>query len=241
MLAQAVKRLYPDAKLAIGPAIENGFYYDFEVKTPFTREDLDKLEAEIKKIAKEDIPLERLEVSPEEAKQLMADEPYKLELIDEHAGKGENISFYKQGDFCDLCAGPHLMKTGTVKAVKLTQCTGAYWRGDANNQQLCRVYGTAFPKASQLEEHLAAVEEAKKRDHNIIGRDLEYFTTVDVIGQGLPIILPKGTIVLRTLQRWVEDEEEKRGYLQTKTPFMAKREQMCIRDRPRPTASTSSC
>ncbi len=224
MLAQAVKRLYPDAKLAIGPAIENGFYYDFEVKTPFTREDLDKLEAEIKKIAKEDIPLERLEVSPEEAKQLMADEPYKLELIDEHAGKGENISFYKQGDFCDLCAGPHLMKTGTVKAVKLTQCTGAYWRGDANNQQLCRVYGTAFPKASQLEEHLAAVEEAKKRDHNIIGRDLEYFTTVDVIGQGLPIILPKGTIVLRTLQRWVEDEEEKRGYLQTKTPFMAKRE-----------------
>ncbi len=224
MLAQAVKRLYPDAKLAIGPAIENGFYYDFEVKTPFTREDLDKLEAEIKKIAKEDIPLERLEVSPEEAKQLMADEPYKLELIDEHAGKGENISFYKQEDFCDLCAGPHLMKTGTVKAVKLTQCTGAYWRGDANNQQLCRVYGTAFPKASQLEEHLAAVEEAKKRDHNIIGRDLEYFTTVDVIGQGLPIILPKGTIVLRTLQRWVEDEEEKRGYLQTKTPFMAKRE-----------------
>lgn len=224
MLAQAVKRLYPDAKLAIGPAIENGFYYDFEVKTPFTREDLDKLEAEIKKIAKEDIPLERLEVSPEEAKQLMADEPYKLELIDEHAGKGEKISFYKQGDFCDLCAGPHLMKTGTVKAVKLTQCTGAYWRGDANNQQLCRVYGTAFPKASQLEEHLAAVEEAKKRDHNIIGRDLEYFTTVDVIGQGLPIILPKGTIVLRTLQRWVEDEEEKRGYLQTKTPFMAKRE-----------------
>lgn len=224
MLAQAVKRLYPDAKLAIGPAIENGFYYDFEVKTPFTREDLDKLEAEIKKIAKEDIPLERLEVSPEEAKQLMADEPYKLELIDEHAGKGEKISFYKQGDFCDLCAGPHLMKTGTVKAVKLTQCTGAYWRGDVNNQQLCRVYGTAFPKASQLEEHLAAVEEAKKRDHNIIGRDLEYFTTVDVIGQGLPIILPKGTIVLRTLQRWVEDEEEKRGYLQTKTPFMAKRE-----------------
>ena len=224
MLAQAVKRLYPDAKLAIGPAIENGFYYDFEVKTPFTREDLDKLEAEIKKIAKEDIPLERLEVSPEEAKQLMADEPYKLELIDEHAGKGEKISFYKQGDFCDLCAGPHLMKTGTVKAVKLTQCTGAYWRGDANNQQLCRVYGTAFPKASQLEEHLAAAEEAKKRDHNIIGRDLEYFTTVDVIGQGLPIILPKGTIVLRTLQRWVEDEEEKRGYLQTKTPFMAKRE-----------------
>lgn len=224
VMAQAVKALWPEAKLAIGPAIENGFYYDFEVKTPFTREDLDKLEAEIKKIAKEDIPLERLEVSPEEAKQLMADEPYKLELIDEHAGKGENISFYKQGDFCDLCAGPHLMKTGTVKAVKLTQCTGAYWRGDANNQQLCRVYGTAFPKASQLEEHLAAVEEAKKRDHNIIGRDLEYFTTVDVIGQGLPIILPKGTIVLRTLQRWVEDEEEKRGYLQTKTPFMAKRE-----------------
>ena len=224
MLAQAVKRLYPDAKLAIGPAIDNGFYYDFEVKTPFTREDLDKLEAEIKKIAKEDIVLEKLEVSPEKAMELMADEPYKKELIAEHAGKGETISFYKQGDFIDLCAGPHLMKTGTVKAVKLTQCTGAYWRGDANNQQLCRVYGTAFPKASMLEEYLVAVEEAKKRDHNIIGRDLEYFTTVDVIGQGLPIILPKGTIVLRTLQRWVEDEEERRGYLQTKTPFMAKRE-----------------
>lgn len=224
MLAQAVKRLYPEAKLAIGPAIDNGFYYDFAVPTPFTRADLDKLEAEIKKIAKEDIALERMELPAGEARALMADEPYKLELIDEHAGKGETISFYKQGDFCDLCAGPHLMKTGTVKAVKLTQCTGAYWRGDARNQQLCRVYGTAFPKASMLEEHLAAVEEAKKRDHNVIGRDLEYFTTVDMIGQGLPIILPKGTIVLRTLQRWVEDEEEKRGYLQTKTPFMAKRE-----------------
>ena len=224
MLAQAVKRLYPAAKLAIGPAIDNGFYYDFEVKTPFTRDDLDKLEAEIKKIAKEDILIERMELSPEEAEKLMADEPYKKELIAEHAGKGENISFYKQGDFCDLCAGPHLMKTGVVKAVKLTQCTGAYWRGDAKNQQLCRVYGTAFPKASLLEEHLAAVEEAKKRDHNVIGRELEYFTTVDMIGQGLPIILPKGTVVMRTLQRWVEDEEEKRGYLQTKTPFMAKRE-----------------
>ena len=211
MLAQAVKRLYPAAKLAIGPAIDNGFYYDFEVKTPFTRDDLDKLEAEIKKIAKEDILIERMELSPEEAEKLMADEPYKKELIAEHAGKGENISFYKQGDFCDLCAGPHLMKTGVVKAVKLTQCTGAYWR-------------TAFPKASLLEEHLAAVEEAKKRDHNVIGRELEYFTTVDMIGQGLPIILPKGTVVMRTLQRWVEDEEEKRGYLQTKTPFMAKRE-----------------
>lgn len=224
MLAQAVKRLYPEAKLAIGPAIDNGFYYDFAVPTPFTRADLDKLEAEIKKIAKEDIALERMELPAGEARALMADEPYKLELIEEHAGKGETISFYKQGDFCDLCAGPHLMKTGTVKAVKLTQCTGAYWRGDAKNQQLCRVYGTAFPKASMLEEHLAAVEEAKKRDHNVIGRDLEYFTTVDLIGQGLPIILPKGTIVMRTLQRWVEDEEEKRGYLQTKTPFMAKRE-----------------
>ncbi|MCI8360979.1 MAG: threonine--tRNA ligase [Clostridiales bacterium] len=224
MLAQAVKRLYPEAKLAIGPAIDNGFYYDFALPAPFTRADLDKLEAEIKKIAKEDIALERMELPAEEARALMSGEPYKLELIDEHAGKGEKISFYKQGDFCDLCAGPHLMKTGTVKAVRLTQCTGAYWRGDAKNQQLCRVYGTAFPKASMLEEHLAAVEEAKKRDHNVVGRELEYFTTVDMIGQGLPIILPKGTIVLRTLQRWVEDEEERRGYLQTKTPFMAKRE-----------------
>lgn len=224
MLAQAVKRLYPDAKLAIGPAIDGGFYYDFDVEKAFTPDDLTKLEAEIKKIAKEDIPLVRTEVPAAEAEKLMSDrgEAYKIELIKEHAEKGDNISLYTQGDFTDLCAGPHLMKTGTVKAVKLTQCTGAYWRGDSSKAQLCRVYGTAFPKASLLEEHLAKVEEAKKRDHNKIGRDLEYFTTVDVIGQGLPVMLPKGARVIQLLQRFVEDEEQRRGYLLTKTPLMAK-------------------
>lgn len=226
IMAQAVKRLYPAVKLAIGPAIDSGFYYDFDTEKSFTRDDLDKIEAEMKKIVKENLPLEKLEVSPDAAVSMMeeAGESYKVELITEHASKGEQISFYKQGEFTDLCAGPHLMSTGTVKAIKLTQCTGAYWRGDAANRQLCRVYGTAFPKALQLEEYLLAVEEAKKRDHNVIGRELEYFTTVDIIGQGLPIILPKGTAVIRTLQRFVEDEEERRGYLQTKTPFLAKRE-----------------
>lgn len=224
MLAQAVKRLYPAAKLAIGPAIDGGFYYDFDIEKAFTPEDLAKLEGEIKKIAKEDLPLERVEVSAAEAEQLMTErgEVYKLELIREHAGKGDNITLYRQGEFVDLCAGPHLMKTGVVKAVKLTQCTGAYWRGDSSKAQLCRVYGTAFPKASMLEEHLAKIEEAKKRDHNKIGRDLEYFTTVDVIGQGLPIMLPKGARVIQLLQRFVEDEEQRRGYLLTKTPLMAK-------------------
>lgn len=224
MLAQAVKRLYPEAKLAIGPAIDGGFYYDFDVEKPFTPEDLTKLEAEIKKIAKEDLPLERLEVSAAEAEQQMADagEIYKVELCREHAEKGDTITLYRQGEFCDLCAGPHLMKTGVVKAVKLTQSTGAYWRGDAKGARLCRVYGTAFPKASLLEAHLAQLEEAKKRDHNKIGRDLEYFTTVDVIGQGLPILLPKGARVVQLLQRFVEDEERRCGYLLTKTPYMAK-------------------
>ncbi|MGI6269686.1 MAG: threonine--tRNA ligase [Candidatus Howiella sp.] len=224
MLAQAVKRLYPAARLAIGPAIDGGFYYDFDVEKPFTPEDLARLEVEIRKIAKEDLVLERLEVSAAEAEQQMAEsgEIYKVELCREHAEKGDSITLYRQGEFCDLCAGPHLMKTGAVKAVKLTQCTGAYWRGDAANAQLCRVYGTAFPKASLLEAHLAQIEEAKKRDHNKIGRDLEYFTTVDVIGQGLPILLPKGARVVQILQRFVEDEERRRGYLLTKTPYMAK-------------------
>ena len=222
ILAQAVKRLYPTAKFAIGPAIDGGFYYDFDVEKAFTPEDLVKLEAEIKKIAKEDLELNKQELSPEDAKKLMDGETYKIELIEEHAGKGDNITVYTQGEFSDLCAGPHLMKTGVVKAVKLTQCTGAYWRGDAKGAQLCRVYGTAFPKASQLEEHLEKVEEAKKRDHNRIGRDLEYFTTAEVVGQGLPILLPKGARVIQLLQRFVEDEEQKRGYLLTKTPLMGK-------------------
>ena len=224
ILAQAVKRLYPKVKLAIGPAIDNGFYYDFDTDMPFTPEDLTKIEGEMKKIVKENLALERIEVSPEEAKKLFeeAGEGYKVELVEEHSGKGERITLYRQGEFVDLCAGPHLMSTGAVKAFKLTQCTGAYWRGDATSKQLARVYGTAFPKNAQLEEYLTAVEEAKKRDHNKIGRELEYFTTSDLIGQGLPILLPKGARVIQTLQRFVEDEEQKRGWLLTKTPYMAK-------------------
>ncbi len=226
ILAQAVKRLYPTVKLAIGPAIDGGFYYDFDTPAAFTPDDLSALEAEMKKIVKENIPLESYTLEPNEAIDMLKkmDEPYKVELCEEHSGKGERISFYKQGEFTDLCAGPHLMSTGTVKAFKLTNCTGAYWRGDSKGKQLCRVYGTAFPKASELEAHLKQLEEAKSRDHNKLGRELEYFTTVDYIGQGLPIILPKGAKVIQTMQRWVEDTEAKRGYLLTKTPYMAKRE-----------------
>ena len=224
ILAQAVKRLYPDAKCAIGPAVDNGFYYDFDVEKAFTREDLDKITAEMKKIVKSKIAIEKFELDPDEAVKLLEDmnEPYKVELCKEHSGKGEKISFYKQDDFTDLCAGPHLMDVSAVKAIALTATTGAYWRGDANNAQLCRVYGVAFPKASMLEEHLTMMEEAKKRDHNKLGRELELFTTSDVIGQGLPILLPKGARVIQLLQRFVEDEEQKRGWLLTKTPFMAK-------------------
>lgn len=224
IMAQAVKRLYPEAKLTIGPAIDNGFYYDFDVEKSFSPEDLTKIEAEMKKIVKENPEIKRFELPVDEAIALMEskNEPYKIELIKEHAEKGEPISFYEQGEFTELCAGPHLMDMKVVKAFKLTQCTGAYWRGDEKNKMLCRVYGTAFPKASMLEEHLAALEEAKKRDHNKLGRELELFTTVDYIGQGLPILLPKGTKIIQTLQRWVEDEEEKRGWLLTKTPLMAK-------------------
>ncbi len=224
IMAQAVKRLYPDAKLTIGPAIENGFYYDFDVDEPFTPENLEAIEKEMKKIVKEAPEIERFELPPADAIKLMEEkgEPYKVELIQEHAEKGEPISFYKQGEFTELCAGPHLMDMKVVKAFKLTNCTGAYWRGDSKNKMLCRVYGTAFPKASMLEEHLQALEEAKKRDHNKLGRELELFTTVDYIGQGLPIMLPKGTKIIQILQRWVEDEEAKRGWQLTKTPLMAK-------------------
>lgn len=224
IMAQAVKRLYPDAKLTIGPAIENGFYYDFDVDEPFTPENLEAIEKEMKKIVKEAPAIEKFELPPADAIKLMEEkgEPYKVELIQEHAEKGEPISFYKQGEFTELCAGPHLMDMKVVKAFKLTNCTGAYWRGDAKNKMLCRVYGTAFPKASMLEEHLQMLEEAKKRDHNKLGRELELFTTVDYIGQGLPIMLPKGTKIIQILQRWVEDEEAKRGWQLTKTPLMAK-------------------
>ncbi|MBQ8894585.1 MAG: threonine--tRNA ligase [Clostridia bacterium] len=222
VLAQAVKRLFPEAKLAIGPAIDTGFYYDFEVEKPFTAEDLQKITAEMKKIVKERLKLERFELSAEEAKELMKEEPYKLELIEEHAGKGEKISFYRQGDLTDLCAGPHLFDVSKIKAIALLSATGAYWRGDSNKTMLQRIYGVSFLKAADLEAHLAQLEEARKRDHNKLGRELEYFTTSDVVGQGLPILLPKGAKVIQTLQRWIEDEEEKRGYLLTKTPLMAK-------------------
>ena len=226
ILAQAVKRIYPETKLSIGPSIDNGFYYDFDTDHPFTSDDLAKFEAEMKKIVKEGIEISRFELPPAEAESRLTEmgEPYKVELCKEHSDKGENISFYKQGDFTDLCAGPHLMSTAPVKAFKLTNCTGAYWRGDSKGKQLCRVYGTAFPKASELEEYLKKVEEAKSRDHNKLGRELEYFTTVDYIGQGLPIMLPKGAKVIQIMQRWVEDEEAKRGCMLTKTPYMAKRE-----------------
>ncbi|WP_302398777.1 threonine--tRNA ligase [Neglectibacter timonensis] len=222
ILAQAVQRLYPGTKFAIGPSVDTGFYYDFDLLSPISMEDLPKLEDEMKKIIKEDIAIERFEFSPEEARQEMAGQEYKQELIDEHAGNGEKISFYRQGDFEDLCAGPHLMSTGVVKAVKLTAITGAYWRGDSAQKMLTRIYGVSFPKQSLLEEHLQKMEEAKKRDHNKLGRELELFTTCDLVGQGLPILLPKGARIVQLLQRFVEDEEQKRGWLLTKTPFMAK-------------------
>lgn len=222
IMAQAVNRLYPGTKFAIGPAVDNGFYYDMELPQAITNDDLAKIEAEMKKIIKEDIEIERFELPVTEALALMKGQDYKEELIREHAAEGEHISFYKQGDFTDLCAGPHLMRTGNVKAVKLTSITGAYWRGDASNKMLQRLYGIAFPKQSLLEEHLTMMEEAKKRDHNKLGRELELFTTSDVIGQGLPILLPKGARIVQLLQRFVEDEEQRRGWLLTKTPFMAK-------------------
>ncbi len=225
ILAQAVKRLYPETKLTIGPAIEDGFYYDFDSDIAFTPEILKNLEAEMKKIVKENHKIERFELPRDEAIAFMTEknEPYKVQLIEE-LPESETISFYRQGEFTDLCAGPHLFATGAVKAMKLTQCTGAYWKGDQNNKQLQRIYGLAFPSKDELNEYVTALEEARKRDHNKVGRELEYFTTVDSIGQGLPILLPKGSRVIQTLQRWVEDEEQRRGYLLTKTPLLAKRE-----------------
>ena len=225
ILAQAVKRLYPETKLTIGPSVENGFYYDFDSEISFTPEILAKIEGEMKKIVKENLRLVRSTKSREDAIAFMQEkgEPYKVQLIEE-LPEGAEISFYTQGDFTDLCAGPHLFATGAVKAFKLTSCTGAYWRGDSKNKMLQRIYGTAFPNKDALNAHLEALEEAKKRDHNKIGRELEYFTTVDIIGQGLPILLPKGAKVIQILQRFVEDEEARRGWLLTKTPYMAKRE-----------------
>ncbi|NMA34148.1 MAG: threonine--tRNA ligase, partial [Clostridiaceae bacterium] len=225
VMAQAVKRLFPDAKLAIGPAIENGFYYDFDVEKPFTAEDMERIEKEMGSIVKEDLPLERFTLPREEAIRFMEEkgEPYKVELIQD-LPEDAVISFYRQGDFVDLCAGPHVPSTGRIKAFKLIQAAGAYWRGDEKNKMLQRIYGTAFTKKNELDEYITALEEAKKRDHNKLGRELGYFTTVDYIGQGLPILMPKGAKVIQVLQRFVEDEEERRGYMLTKTPFMAKRE-----------------
>lgn len=227
VLAQAMKRLHPEVKLAIGPAIENGFYYDFDTPRPFTPEDLTELEGEMRKICKEKVKLERFELPRAEALALMEEkeEPYKVELIND-LPEDEVISFYKQGEFVDLCAGPHLDSTGRIKgnAIKLTSATGAYWRGDSNRKMLQRIYGVAFPKKDELDAYLEQQAEALKRDHNKLGRELEYFTTVDVIGQGLPVLLPKGARVIQLLQRWIEDTEQKRGYLLTKTPLMAKRD-----------------
>jgi threonyl-tRNA synthetase len=220
ILAQAVKNLYPETKLAIGPAISSGFYYDFDPEKPFGNDDLIKIEDEMRRIVKQDLVISRYTMSAEEAKNALSGEPYKLELCEEHLSS--ELSFYKQGDFFDLCAGPHLMSTGVVKAIKLISCTGAYWRGSEKNKMLNRIYGTAFPKASMLQEHLNMLEEAKKRDHNKLGRELELFTTSEMIGQGLPILLPKGAKIIQILQRFVEDEEEKRGYHITKTPLLAK-------------------
>ena len=221
VLAYAVKRLFPETKLAIGPSIATGFYYDFDKDVAFTAQDLEKLEAEMQKIIKENPEISRLELPRNEALELMKDEPFKVELIND-LHEGEIISFYKLGDFTDLCAGPHLMSLKPVKAIKLTRSAGAYWKGDEKNKMLTRIYGTAFLKKADLDEFLEALEEAKKRDHNKLGRELKLFTTDENIGQGLPLLMPKGAKIVQLLQRWVEDEEEKRGYVLTKTPLMAK-------------------
>lgn len=230
VLAEAVKRLYPKAKLAIGPSIDTGFYYDFEAE-PFTREDLDKIEDEMKKIIKEGAKLEKFTLPREEAIRYMEDkkEPYKVELIKD-LPEDSVISFYSQGEFTDLCAGPHLMSTKNIKAFKLISSSGAYWRGKSENTMLQRIYGTAFNKKDELNAYLAHLEEIKLRDHNKLGREMELFASVDVIGQGLPLLMPKGAKMIQTLQRWIEDEEEKRGYVRTKTPLMAKKDLYVISD-----------
>lgn len=221
VLAMAVKRLFPNTKLAIGPSIENGFYYDFDSEKSFSAEDLVKIEDEMRKIIKENPEIKRFELPRNEALELMKDEPYKVELIND-LGEDEIISFYQIGDFVDLCAGPHIMSLKPLKAIKLLNSTGAYWKGNEKNKMLSRIYATAFQKKADLEAHLEALEDAKKRDHNKLGRELKYFTTDENVGQGLPLMMPKGARIIQTLQRWVEDEEEKRGYVLTKTPLMAK-------------------
>lgn len=221
IMAQAIRRLYPDTQLSIGPSIDNGFYYDFGFSSPLTAEELPKIEAEMKKIIKENLPLERFVLPVEDAKKEMASQHYKLELIDEHAGAGEDISFYKQGEFTDLCAGPHLMSTGGVKAIKLTAITGAYWRGDAQNEMLTRIYGVSFPKQSQLDEHLERIEEAKRRDHRKLGKELELFTILEE-GPGFPFFLPQGMILKNTLMEYWHEEHHRAGYDEISTPIMLK-------------------
>jgi len=230
VMAEAVLRLFPDAKVAIGPSIDTGFYYDFE-HAPFSREDLDAIEAEMKKIIKAGASIERYTLPREDAiaKMKAANEPYKVELIQD-LPEDAVISFYSQGGFTDLCAGPHLMSVKPIKAFKLLSSSGAYWRGDEHRQMLSRIYGTAFATKDELKDYLHQLEEAKKRDHNKIGREMELFTTVDVIGQGLPLLMPKGAAIIQTLQRWIEDEEERRGYMRTKTPLMAKKDLYVISD-----------
>ena len=220
IMAQAVKRLFPEAKLAIGPAIDEGFYYDFDVDVPFSDEDKSKIEEEMKKIIKEDLSIERFSLPKEEALELMKDEPYKQELINDLA-EGEEISFYKQGDFTDLCAGPHLMSTGKVKSIKILSSSGAYWKGSEKNKMLQRIYAISFPKASQLDEHLQFLEEAKERDHRKIGKDLKLFMTHKLVGAGLPLYLPKGATIRRTLERYIQDKELALGYWHVYTPSLA--------------------
>ena len=224
ILAQAVKRLYPAAKLSIGPSIDSGFYYDFDVEKPFTAEDLEAIEKEMKAIVKSGVEISRFELAPAEAVKLLEEmqEPYKVELCNEHVDKGENISFYKQAEFTDLCAGPHLMSVAPVKAFKLTNCTGAYWRGDSKNKMLCRVYGVSFPKAAQLEEHLTMLEEAKKRDHRKLGKELEIFTLMEE-GPGFPFFLPKGMIVKNELINYWREIHRAAGYDEIQTPIMLSR------------------
>ena len=224
ILAQAVKRLYPEAKLAIGPAIDNGFYYDFDVDVPFTPDVLEKIEAEMKKIVKEALPLEKYELDPDEAIKLMEEknEPFKVELIKEHSGKGEKISFYRQGEFDELCAGPHVPDTSRVKAFKLTSCTGAYWRGDSKNKMLQRIYGTAFTKKDDLEAYLAAIEEAKKRDHRKLGKELGLFALLDE-GPGFPFFLPNGMTLRNTLIDYWREVHKRYGYVEISTPMMLNR------------------
>ena len=223
VMAQAVKRLYPQAKFAIGPAIKEGFYYDFDVEKPFTPEDIEKIEAEMKKIVKEKLPLERFELDVPQALELMKDEPYKVELIEEHAGKGEKISFFKQGEFTDLCAGPHLMDVSPIKAFKITSATGAYWRGDSSKATLCRLYAISFPKASELEAHLAAIEEAKKRDHRRLGKELGLFMMADE-GPGFPFFLPKGMVLKNTLLEYWRECHKRYGYVEISTPIILNQE-----------------